>query len=139
MQNVADGMFFIIGMLLFAFLAAMFGMWAEPYIMKSEFMKQLISIEECKLSEEQRMGLIGKLDYRIKEFVEDWREGQSNVLAIPLFRLGLDGESYGIEKELETLRARLVYLSCVESVEMCEDRFNLLVSIDMNILNSLIL
>ena len=57
-------------------------------------------------------------------------------MAIPLFRLGLDGESYGIEKEIETLRNRLVYLQCVESVEMCEDRFNLLVSIDMNILNA---
>lgn len=136
MQNLADGMFIVIGMLLFAFIATMFGMWAEPYIMKSEFMKKLIGIEECKLSEVQRMGLIGKLDYQIKEFVEDWREGQSNVLAIPLFRLGLNGESYGIEKEIETLRNRLVYLQCVESVEMCEDRFNLLVSIDMNILNA---
>ncbi len=72
MQNLGDGMFFIIGMLLFAFLAVTFGMWAEPYIMKSEFMKKLIGIEECKLSEEQRMGLISKLDYQIKEFVEDW-------------------------------------------------------------------
>lgn len=82
------------------------------------------------------MGLISKLDYQIKEFVEDWREGQSNVLAIPLFKLGVDGEFCGIEKELETLRARLVYLQCVESVEMCEDRFNLLVTIDVNVLNA---
>lgn len=82
------------------------------------------------------MGLISKLDYPIKEFVEDWREGQSNVLAIPLSELGLDGESYRIEKELETLRARLVYLQCVESVEMCEDRFNVLVTIDVNVLNA---
>lgn len=80
------------------------------------------------------MGLISKLDYRIKEFVEDWKEGEVNVLAIPLFKLGLDGESHGIEKEVEILRERLVYLSCVESVDMCEDRFNLLVSINANVL-----
>ena len=76
------------------------------------------------------MGLIGKLDYRIKEFVEDWREGQSNIMAIPLFKLGLDGESFGIEKEIEGLGERLNYLECVDAVGMCEDRCNLLIVIN---------
>ena len=136
MQNLADASFMIIGMLVFFFIVALIGLWAEPYIMKSEFMKKLMCIEECKLSEEQRMGLISKLDYRVKDFVEDWKEGESNILAIPLFKLGLDGESHGIKKEIETLRNRLVYLACVESVSMCDDRFNLLVSIDINVLNA---
>lgn len=136
MQNLADASFMVIGMLVFFFIAALIGLWAETYIMKSEFMRKLMCIEECNLSEEQRMGLISKLDYRIKEFVEGWKEGEVSVLAIPLFKLGLDGESHGIEKEIETLRNRLIYLSCVESVNMCDDHFNLLVSIDINVLNA---
>ena len=76
------------------------------------------------------MGLIGKLDYRIKEFVEDWREGQSNILAILLSELGVSGESFGIEKEIEGLGERLNYLECVDAVGMCEDRCNLLIVIN---------
>lgn len=76
------------------------------------------------------MGLIGKLDYRVKEFVEDWKEGKSNVLDIPLIKLGLNGESFGIEEEIEELGERLYYLECVDAVGMCEDRCNLLIVIN---------
>ena len=82
------------------------------------------------------MGIVEKLDYEIKEFVQGWVEGDSNVLEIPLFKLGLDAEAIGFTKELEALEGALIHLSVVEagdvveSIGICEDKFYLQLEID---------
>lgn len=111
----------------------------KPFIKK---VLNAFEIEVLELTEEQRMGILEKLDYEIKEFVQGWVEGDSNVLEIPLFKLGLDAEAIGFKKELEALEGALMYLSVVEhgdvveSIGVCEDGFYLQLEIDKNTLKA---
>lgn len=111
----------------------------RPYTKK---ILNVVGIEVLELTEEQRMGILEKLDYEIKEFVQGWVEGDSNVLEIPLFKLGLDAEAIGFKKELEALEGALMYLSVVEhgdvveSIGVCEDGFYLQLEIDKNTLKA---
>ena len=91
-------------------------------------------IEVLELSEEERMAVLERLDYYVKEFAEDWEEGQKNSFEIPLPKLGIDDEAIGVKRELEKLRDRLVYLPSVEEIELAEDDYNLVVTVDENVL-----
>ena len=91
-------------------------------------------IEVLDLTEEERMGVLDRLDYQVKLFAEDWEEGQKNSFEIPLPKLGIDDEAIGVKRELEKLRDRLVYLPSVENIELAEDEYNLIVTVDENVL-----
>lgn len=91
-------------------------------------------IEVLELSEEERMAVLDRLDYQVKLFAEDWEEGQKNSFEIPLPKLGIDDEAIGVKRELEKLRDRLVYLPSVEEIELVEDEYNLIVTVDENVL-----
>lgn len=91
-------------------------------------------IEVLELSEEERMAVLDRLDYQVKLFAEDWEEGQKNSFEIPLPKLGIDDEAIGVKRELEKLRDRLVYLPSVEEIELAEDEYNLIVTVDENVL-----
>lgn len=91
-------------------------------------------IEVLELTEEERMAVLGRLDYYVKEFAEDWEEGQKNSFEIPLPKLGIDDEAIGVKRELDQLRDRLVYLPSVEEIELAEDDYNLIVTVDENVL-----
>ena len=91
-------------------------------------------IEVLELTEEERMAVLERLDYYVKEFAEDWEEGQKNSFEIPLPKLGIDDEAIGVKRELEKLRDRLVYLPSVEEIELAEDEYNLIVTVDENVL-----
>lgn len=91
-------------------------------------------IEVLELSEEERMAVLDRLDYQVKLFAEDWEEGQKNSFQIPLPKLGIDDEAIGVKRELVKLRDRLVYLPSVEEIELAEDEYNLIVTVDENVL-----
>lgn len=91
-------------------------------------------IEVLELSEEERMAVLGRLDCYVKEFAEEWEEGQKNSFQIPLPKLGIDDEAIGVKRELVKLRDRLVYLPSVEEIELAEDEYNLIVTVDENVL-----
>lgn len=91
-------------------------------------------IEVLELTEEERMAVLERLDYYVKEFAEDWEECQKNSFEIPLPKLGIDDEAIGVKRELDQLRDRLVYLPSVEEIELAEDEYNLIVTVDENVL-----
>lgn len=91
-------------------------------------------IEVLELTEEERMAVLERLDYYVKEFAEDREEGQKNSFEIPLPKLGIDDEAIGVKRELVKLRDRLVYLPSVEEIELAEDEYNLIVTVDENVL-----
>lgn len=91
-------------------------------------------LEVLELTEEERMAVLERLDYYVKEFAEDWEEGQKNSFEIPLPKLGIDDEAIGVKRELVKLRDRLVYLPSVEEIELAEDEYNLIVTVDENVL-----
>lgn len=91
-------------------------------------------IEVLELTEEERMAVLDRLDYQVKLFAEDWEEGQKNSFEIPLPKLGINDEAIGVKRELEKLRDRLVYLPSVEEIELAEDEYNLIVTVDENVL-----
>ena len=76
------------------------------------------------------MAVLDRLDYQVKLFAEDWEEGQKNSFEIPLPKLGIDDEAIGVKRELDKLRDRLVYLPSVEEIELAEDEYNLIVTVD---------
>lgn len=87
-------------------------------------------IEVLNLTEEERMAVLSRLDYQVKLFAEDWEEGQRNSFEVPLPKLGIDDEAIGVKREIEELRNQLVYLPSVEDIELSEDRYNLIVTVD---------
>lgn len=93
-----------------------------------------VGIEVLELTEEERMAVLDRLDYYVKEFAEDWEEGKKNSFKIPLPKLGINDEAIGVKRELERLRDRLVYLPSVEEIELAEDEYNLIVTVDENVL-----
>lgn len=103
----------------------------KPYIKK---LLDAVGMEVIDLSEEERMGVIEKLDYYVKKFAENWSEGDSNIASINLSKLGIFGDAVGLQREINALREKLVYLPTVEEIEVCEDRFNLLVTVDEDVL-----
>ena len=66
----------------------------------------------------------------MKLFAEEWEEGQRNSFEVPLPKLGIDDEAIGVKREIEELRNQLVYLPSVEDIELSEDRYNLIVTVD---------
>ena len=93
-----------------------------------------VGIEVLQLTEEKRMAVLDRLDYYAKEFAEGWEEGKRNSFKIPLRKLGINDEAIGVKRELEKLRDRLVYLPSVEEIELAEDEYNLIVTVDENVL-----
>ena len=87
-------------------------------------------IEVLNLTEDERMAVLSRLDYQVKLFAEDWEEGQRNSFEDPLPKLGIDDEAIGVKREIEELRNQLVYLPSVEDIELSEDRYNLIVTVD---------
>ena len=87
-------------------------------------------IEVLNLTEDERMAVLSRLDYQVKLFAEDWEEGQRNSFEVPLPKLGIDDEAIGVKREIEELRNQLVYLPSVEDIELSEDRYNLIVTVD---------
>ena len=103
----------------------------RPYTKK---LLNLVGIEVLELTEEERMVVLSRLDYQVKLFAEDWEEGQRNSFEVPLPKLGIDDESVGVGYEIEQLRNQLVYLPSVEDIELSEDRYNLIVTVDESVL-----
>ena len=93
-------------------------------------------IEVLNLTEDERMAVLSRLDYQVKLFAEDWEEGQRNSFEVPLPKLGIDDEAIGIKREIEELRNQLVYLPSVEDIELSEDRYNLIVTVDESVLKA---
>lgn len=93
-------------------------------------------IEVLNLTEEERMAVLSRLDYQVKLFAEDWEEGQRNSFEVPLPKLGIDDEAIGVKREIEELRNQLVYLPSVEDIELSEDRYNLIVTVDESVLKA---
>lgn len=105
----------------------------RPYTKK---ILNVFGIEVLELTEEERMAVLSRLDYQVKLFAEDWEEGQRNSFEVPLPKLGIDDEAIGIKREIEELRNQLVYLPSVENVELSEDRYNLIVTVDESVLKA---
>lgn len=93
-------------------------------------------IEVLNLTEDERMAVLSRLDYQVKLFAEDWEEGQRNSFEVPLPKLGIDDEAIGVKREIEELRNQLVYLPSVEDIELSEDRYNLIVTVDESVLKA---
>lgn len=93
-------------------------------------------IEVLDLTEDERMAVLSRLDYQVKLFAEDWEEGQRNSFEVPLPKLGIDDEAIGVKREIEELRNQLVYLPSVEDIELSEDRYNLIVTVDESVLKA---
>ena len=91
-------------------------------------------IEVLNLTEDERMEVLSRLDYQVKLFAEEWEEGQRNSFEVPLPKLGIDDEAVGVGYEIEQLRNQLVYLPSVEDIELSEDRYNLIVTVDEDVL-----
>ena len=106
---------------------------------KRIYMKKLLNvvgIEVLELTEDERMSVLSQLDYQVKLFAEDWEEGQRNSFEVPLPKLGIDDEAVGVKREIEELRNQLVYLPSVEDIELSEDRYNLIVTVDESVLKA---
>lgn len=110
-----------------------FDLSKRPYTKK---ILNAFGIEVLELTEEERMAVLSRLDYQVKLFAEDWEEGQRNSFEVPLPKLGIDDEAIGVKREIEELRNQLVYLPSVEDIELSEDRYNLIVTVDENVLNA---
>jgi hypothetical protein len=93
-------------------------------------------IDVVDFSEDERMAVLSRLDYQVKLFAEDWEEGQRNSFEVPLPKLGIDDEAIGVKREIEELRNQLVYLPSVEDIELSEDRYNLIVTVDESVLKA---
>lgn len=96
----------------------------------------VFGIEVLELTEDERMAVLSRLDYQVKLFAEDWEEGQRNSFEVPLPKLGIDDEAIGVKWEIEELRNQLVYLPSVEDIELSEDRYNLIVTVDESVLKA---
>ena len=94
----------------------------------------VFGIEVLELTEDERMAVLSRLDYQVKLFAEDWEEGQKNSFQIPLPKLGIDDEATGVKRELVKFRDRIVNLPSVEEIELAEDEYNLIVTVDENVL-----
>ena len=105
----------------------------RPYTKK---ILNVVGIEVLELTEEERMAVLSRLDYQVKLFAEDWEEGQRNSFEVPLPKLGIDDEAIGVKREIEELRNQLVYLPSVEDIELSEDRYNLIVTVDEGVLKA---
>ena len=106
---------------------------------KRPYTKKLLNafgIEVLELTEDERMAVLSRLDYQVKLFAEDWEEGQRNSFEVPLPKLGIDDEAIGVKREIEELRNQLVYLPSVEDIELSEDRYNLIVTVDESVLKA---
>lgn len=106
---------------------------------KRPYTKKILNafgIEVLELTEEERMAVLSRLDYQVKLFAEDWEEGQRNSFEVPLPKLGIDDEAIGVKREIEELRNQLVYLPSVEDIELSEDRYNLIVTVDESVLKA---
>ena len=106
---------------------------------KRPYTKKILNafgIEVLELTEEERMAVLSRLDYQVKLFAEDWEEGQRNSFEVPLPKLGIDDEAIGVKREIEELRNQLVYLPSVEDLELSEDRYNLIVTVDESVLKA---
>ena len=106
---------------------------------KRPYTKELLNafgIEDLELTEDERMAVLSRLDYQVKLFAEDWEEGQRNSFEVPLPKLGIDDEAIGVKREIEELRNQLVYLPSVEDIELSEDRYNLIVTVDESVLKA---
>ena len=103
----------------------------KPFIKK---VLNAFEIEVLELTEDERMSVLSRLDYQVKLFAEDWEEGQRNSFEVPLPKLGIDDEAVGVKREIEQLRNKLVYLPSVEEIELAEDRYNLIVTVDESVL-----
>lgn len=106
---------------------------------KRPYTKKLLNafgIEVLELTEDERMSVLSRLDYQVKLFAEDWEEGQRNSFEVPLPKLGIDDEVVGVKREIEKLRNQLVYLPSVEDIELSEDRYNLIVTVDESVLKA---
>lgn len=106
---------------------------------KRPYTKKILNafgIEVLELTEEERMAVLSRLDYQVKLFAEDWEEGQRNSFEVPLQKLGIDDEAVGVKREIEELRNQLVYLPSVEDIELSEDRYNLIVTVDESVLKA---
>ena len=106
---------------------------------KRPYTKKILNafgIEVLELTEEERMAVLSRLDYQVKLFAEDWEEGQRNSFEVPLPKLGIDDEAIGVKREIEELRNQLVYLPSVEYIELSEDRYNLIVTVDESVLKA---
>lgn len=110
-----------------------FDLSKRPYTKK---ILNAFGIEVLELTEDERMTVLSRLDYQVKLFAEDWEEGQRNSFEVPLPKLGIDDEAIGVKREIEELRNQLVYLPSVEDIELSEDRYNLIVTVDENVLNA---
>lgn len=97
---------------------------------------KVVGIEVLELTEEERMEVLSRLDYQVKLFAEEWEEGQRNSFEVPLPKLGIDDEAIGVKREIEELRNQLVYLPSVEDIELSEDRYNLIVTVDESVLKA---
>lgn len=97
---------------------------------------KVVGIEVLELTEDERMAVLSRLDYQVKLFAEDWEEGQRNSFEVPLPKLGIDDEAIGVKREIEELRNQLVYLPSVEDIELSEDRYNLIVTVDESVLKA---
>lgn len=105
----------------------------RPYTKK---ILNVFGIEVLELTEEERMAVLSRLDYQVKLFAEEWEEGQRNSFEVPLPKLGIDDEAIGVKREIEELRNQLVYLPSVEDIELSEDRYNLIVTVDEGVLKA---
>ena len=106
---------------------------------KRPYTKKLLNafgIEVLELTEDERMAVLSRLDYQVKLFAEDWEEGQRNSFEVPLQKLGIDDEAVGVKREIEQLRNQLVYLPSIEDIELAEDRYNLIVTVDESVLKA---
>lgn len=97
---------------------------------------KVVGIEVLELTEEERVEVLSRLDYQVKLFAEEWEEGQRNSFEVPLPKLGIDDEAIGVKREIEELRNQLVYLPSVEDIELSEDRYNLIVTVDESVLKA---
>lgn len=105
----------------------------RPYTKKA---LNTFGIDVLELTEDERMAVLSRLDYQVKLFAEDWEEGQRNSFEVPLPKLGIDDEAVGVKREIEELRNQLVYLPSVEDIELSEDRYNLIVTVDESVLKA---
>lgn len=83
-------------------------------------------IEVLELSEEEKLDVIRKIEYRVKTHVKEWFEGEDEVIEIPLSKLGLDSEAVGFEPVFKCICALLEESSVseyIEDVTICDEDF----------------
>ena len=93
-------------------------------------------IEVLELSEEEKVDVIKKIEYRVRTHVKEWFEGEDEIIEIPLSKLGLDSEAVGFEPVFKCICALIEESSVseyIEDVTICDEDFYLQIHLNMHV------